>query len=116
MTPCAVHTRSVDGVISVITITGTVYDQDVNKISAFISQFLESDIHTLVLDLSAVTKINSDGLAIVVSAQNQCQKVDKALVLVNPSEPTLKLLHIMKLDTEIDIRTGTTADIIARLT
>ena len=54
--------------------------------------------HDVVVDLAAVTFMDSSGLAVLVQARQQCQGSCRRLLLVHPSPPVIRLLEVAGLD------------------
>ena len=54
--------------------------------------------HDLMVDVAAVTFMDSSGLAVLVQARQQCQRSGRELLLVHPSPPVIRLLEVAGLD------------------
>ena len=55
-------------------------------------------VHDLVLDLSAVTFLDSTGLSVLVAARNRCRAQEGEVTLCEPSPAAWKVLAIAGLD------------------
>jgi anti-sigma B factor antagonist len=60
--------------------------------------------HTVVLDLSQVTFMDSTGLGALIAIRNASGAAKDTLVLANPSEQVQRVLELTKLDTVFTVR------------
>lgn len=66
----------------------------------------ECDVEELVIDLSAVSFLDSTGLGALVTVRNAAFAADKSLVLSRPSERVRRTLEISALDTVFTIESA----------
>ena len=68
------------------------------ELSRVVGDLVANGSPSLVLDLSAVTFVDSTGLSALVSGRNECRAMDGDLELRDPSQAAAKVLNITGLD------------------
>jgi anti-sigma B factor antagonist len=71
--------------IPVIKIYGDVIGEDVRKISEKITSFIDSDITTIIIDLTEVNVIDSNGLGMFVFTWKLFNSQSKKMLFYNPN-------------------------------
>ncbi len=102
MAPCHTHTV-LDGPVCVITITGTLYHEDVISVSDSIKSVFEAGADILIIDLSQLAYLHSKGLGALLAALKYAQKWNATIAILRPSEKVKELLKITKLDQIFDV-------------
>ena len=97
MAPCQTNTEY-DGSVCVMTIMGTLYHEDVIKVSKEIKELYKSGVHVLIIDLSQLGHLHSKGLGALISALKNAREQDAAIAIFRPSEKVKEILKITKLD------------------
>jgi anti-anti-sigma factor len=88
---------------TVLTVSGELDMTDVTDFNTEVADCWSRSPHTLVLDLTSVTFIDSTGVGALVQIHRDAQAVNRALV-IRPSPPVLRvlgvagLLHALPLD------------------
>ncbi len=76
---------------------------DALSLQKLITELIDSDFQTLLVDMSDVNIINSSGLGMLISAYSHLKKANKELKLINVPGKVLKLLQITQFDKIFDI-------------
>jgi anti-sigma B factor antagonist len=97
-------TVSVDGDRCELRIAGDVDVESADHVAAVgLLHLTDTDVHSLVIDLSGVTFIDSSGIGALVRIRNIALEFDKQLALRSPSERVSKILKITALDQVFEI-------------
>jgi anti-anti-sigma factor len=87
-----------------LTIAGDVDVESADQVAAVgLLHVTDSNVHSLVIDLSGVTFIDSSGIGALVRIRNIGLEFDKHLALRSPSERVSKILKITALDQVFEI-------------
>ena len=76
---------------------------DALSLQKLITELIDSDFQTLLVDMANVNIINSSGLGMLISAYSHLKKANKELKLINVPGKVLKLLQITQFDKIFDI-------------
>jgi anti-sigma B factor antagonist len=87
--------------IAVITVGGEIDHSTAPRLSEVVTTRLESAVHTVVIDLSAVTFLGSAGLAVLARAHRRANVTGRAVRLVTGSHCVDRALHVTGLDKEL---------------
>lgn len=58
----------------------------------------------LLLDLSETDFMDSSGLGLILGRKRRCEEVGSSLVLLNPTEGCLKILHLAGMENQIEMK------------
>lgn len=94
-----------EGLATTLHVEGEVDLATTEELSRIAGDALEAGATTLVLDLAAVTFMDSSGLAVLVALNNQTTQAGRALVVRNPTPRVLEVLRITGLDDFLPLET-----------
>ena len=97
-------TKLADGRVGVIAIVGEIDFSVIPDVRRAFDQAIEGKPGCLVVDLSGVTFIASDGLGVLVEAQHQADASGRRLELIHPQPHILGLLRKTQLTRLFKIR------------
>ena len=110
----SVLTRSTDGCV-VVTVAGDVDISTSPDLRAALSGAIADGIRAIVVDLSAVSFVDSTALGVLVGAYTALRNTGGRLALVNDHEAVLKVLRITALDDVLGVH-PTLDDAVASVT
>jgi anti-sigma B factor antagonist len=95
---------SVQGDRCELVVAGDIDVHSADQVAALgLLHLTDANLRSLVVDLSAVTFIDSSGIGALVRIRNVALEFDKHLALRNPSERVQKVLNITALDEVFEI-------------
>jgi anti-sigma B factor antagonist len=106
-------TSAVVGGVTVVSVDGEVDVYSSPALRDRLSDLLDGGASTVVVDLSAVSFLDSTGLGTLVGALNRAEKLGGRLPIVCPQDRLLKLFRITGLDTVFSIHDSVAAAIAA---
>lgn len=89
--------------IYLIKVTAKIYEQEVGRLKAFITELIRAGKIDIVLDLSEVEYICSAGIAALIHCHRIIRREGGALIVVNPHEKIREIFAICKLDQILQI-------------
>ena len=102
MTILDLETRPGEGLVQVV-LRGELDLSTVEKVEEELRRVEGDDAKVLVLDLSALSFLDSTGLRLMVTAHQRAQKEDRRLVIVKGPETVHRVFTITKLDEKLEM-------------
>lgn len=94
----------VENNIYVISIEGALIQNIYDDAEEYVHMFIKNeDLEGVILDCEKITMLDSFGVVFIVSNFQILQKMNKRLVLCNPTKDIHDLLKVLKLDQVVDI-------------
>ncbi|MFZ6035538.1 MAG: STAS domain-containing protein [Patescibacteria group bacterium] len=112
MSPCTV-TIDVHDTTAFIRLSGSVIHEDVPSISQQAKTLLTQGCQTVIFDFSKTDRVNSNGIAAVISTVNAASATGAVVVVHNPNDHFRVLLITTKLISVLNVSHGTDADALA---
>jgi anti-sigma B factor antagonist len=89
--------------VYLIEIIGRIDSDNVTSVSECVEEALAAGHNQIILDLSGVEFMNSDGLRTLVNIFKRVRQVGGTLNLINPSDSVMRLLELVGLDSVLTI-------------
>ncbi|WP_430383231.1 STAS domain-containing protein [Streptomyces sp. P10-4] len=87
---------------SLVAVTGSLDLHTAHHLADALQPLLGHDGHTLLVDLSGVTFLDSTGLTCLIAAYRTARSTGVRLALIAPSQPVLKMLQLTGVDQVLD--------------
>ena len=91
------------GVRAVITPTGDLTSSTAPKLRPQVQALLDRGVRAVTFDLASVGVVDSQGLGLLIAANNSLMKIGGRIEVVNASEELLALFRAMRLDRHFTI-------------
>ncbi|MBB5926444.1 STAS domain-containing protein [Streptomyces echinatus] len=91
-----VHTAAPDR--RLVTVTGQLDLHTAHHLADALQPLLDRDPHTVLVDLSGVTFLDSAGLTCLITAYRTARSTGARLALIAPSQPVQKMLQLTGVD------------------
>ncbi|POX48562.1 STAS domain-containing protein [Streptomyces sp. Ru72] len=101
-TPVDVQVRTSAPDRFLVTVTGHLDLHTAHHLADVLQPLLGHDGHTVLVDLSGVTFLDSTGLTCLITAYRTARSTGVRLALVAPSQPVLKMLQLTGVDQVLD--------------
>lgn len=102
MTILDLETRPGEGLVQVV-LRGELDLSTVEKVEEELRRVEGDEVRVLVLDLSALSFLDSTGLRLMVTAHQRAQKESRRLVIVKGPETVHRVFTITKLDEKLEM-------------
>jgi anti-sigma B factor antagonist len=98
-----IRERDLDGRATIVEVEGEIHVSTAPEFSGMLSAAIDSGRTALVLDLTAVTFIDSTGLSVLLNGLRQVTRAGGRMALVCTNPTVLRLFEITRLDSTFDI-------------
>ncbi|MEU6770212.1 STAS domain-containing protein [Streptomyces sp. NPDC046759] len=85
-----------------MTVTGHLDLHTAHHLADALQPLLDRDPHTVLVDLSGVTFLDSTGLTCLITAYRTARSTGARLALIAPSQPVRKMLQLTGVDQVLD--------------